>query len=125
MIYLASPLTHDDPNVLRARFHAACYAAGVLMTRGLHVFSPIAHTYPIFKAVLGLPVGWDYWAAFDRKMIEACTHLQVLQIDGWVESKGVQAEIQIAKELPKPVGYIDASSVGLSRILPHCDHIEM
>ncbi len=33
----------------------------------------------------------------------------MLTIDGWLESVGVQAEIQIAAELDMPIRYVDAT----------------
>jgi hypothetical protein len=102
MIYLASPYSHPDPAVVEQRFQQVCLASSVLMARGLFVFSPIAHTHPIAMAGK-LPTGWDYWQRYDRRMIEACEQFYVLTIDGWQESKGVQAEIGIARELERTV----------------------
>lgn len=106
MIYLASPYSHKDPDVQEARFRMACRAAAALMRKGLCIYSPVAHTHPI--ALAGdLPKGWDYWERFDRDMISHCEELWVLQLQGWFESKGVQAEIQIAREAQKKVVFID------------------
>lgn len=106
MIYLASPYSHPDPAVREQRFRAACRMAGELMRQGVRVFSPIAHTHPI--ALEGdLPLGWDFWEQFDREMIAACEAVVVLTLDGWRESKGVTAEIAIAKELGIPVSTCD------------------
>lgn len=89
---------------MEARFDAVCRAAAVLMGRGLHVYSPIAHTHPI--AIRGsLPTTWEYWAGYDRVMIAACTEVMVLTIDGWRTSRGVTAEIGIAAALGVPVTY--------------------
>ena len=97
MIYLASPYSHDDPKVREARFQAVCRVAGRLMREGVHVFSPIAHTHPI--ALAGdLPKGWDFWAEFDRQMVQACEELWILRLPGWEMSTGVQAEIKLAKD---------------------------
>lgn len=79
--------------------------ASELMRMGTKVFSPIAHTHPITK--YGLPLGWDYWSQYDRWFIERCDNAIVLRLDGWEESKGVQAEIVMAKELNKSITYID------------------
>lgn len=106
IIYLASPYTHRNPRVVDYRFRAVCKKSAELMLRGLHVYSPIAHTHPI--AMQGsLPTTWEYWESFDRAMIAACGKLLVLRIRGWKESKGVQAEIAIAHELDIPVDFID------------------
>lgn len=102
LIYLASPYSHADPEVMEARFEAVCREAAVLMEHGLHVYSPIAHTHPI--AVRGdLPKEWPYWEAYDRVMLAASTEVYVLQLEGWDASKGVSAEIEIAREMGLPV----------------------
>ena len=71
------------------------------------VFSPISHTHPI-AAAGNLPVGWEFWKQYDLTFIEWCDELYVLMADGWRESTGVTAEIKLAKELGKPVRYLEA-----------------
>ena len=105
LIYLASPYSHPDDAVRLKRFETVCFVASNLMREGHHIFSPIAHTHPI--AIQGdLPLGFDYWEAYDRKILAACGALWVVMMDGWRESKGVKAEVQIANELGIPVKYI-------------------
>jgi hypothetical protein len=105
MIYLASPYSHPDPDVMEGRFKCVCVLAADLMRRGERIFSPIAHTHPI--AVAGeLPRGWDFWRQYDEDMIRAADEVWVYTMDGWRESKGVQAEIEIAKAMGKPVRYV-------------------
>lgn len=106
MIYLASPYTHDDPAVMAQRFDAVCHAAGALMKSGKHVYSPIVHSHPIATRC-GLPIEWEYWRDFDTRMIAACDELWVLNLHGVTRSRGVAAEIQIARDLGKPVSYCD------------------
>jgi len=105
MIYLASPYTHPDPAVREARFRAACRQAAEMLRCGIPVFSPIAYTHPI--AAHGLPPEWDFWADYDRAFLEMCSDVWVLMLDGWRESKGVRAEIEIAVGLGKPVMYVE------------------
>jgi len=108
LIYLAVPYSHPDAAVREARFQAVNLAAARLMKDGTHVFSPISHTHPI--ALVGdLPMGWEYWSAYDRVMLSACEKLVVLMLEGWRESIGVQAEIDIARELGMEVVFIKAS----------------
>ena len=105
LVYLASPYTSEFESVKEMRFEQACEAAARLMNSGYHVFSPIAHCHPIAKAGL-LPTDWPFWMDYDKRMIDACDKLVVLCIDGWQESQGVQAEIDIAKRLGKDVDYV-------------------
>jgi hypothetical protein len=101
-IYLASPYSHEDAYVMEERFRAVCEAAAAMMRRGEFVYSPIAHSHPIAK-VGGLPKGWEYWQEFDEIMIRNAGKLVVLMLDGWMESEGVAAEIQLAEKLGIPV----------------------
>lgn len=105
LIYLASPYSHPDPAIMQARFETVCCAAAHFMGEGVHIFSPIAHSHPI--ALAGeLPRGFEFWESYDRKILAACSALWVLMMDGWKESKGIGAEIVIAKEFKLPIEYI-------------------
>lgn len=105
LVYLASPYSDPDHAVMEARFEAVCREAAVWMGRGVHVFSPIAHTHPI--AVRGdLPKDWTFWEQYDRVMLAAASELWVLTLDGHERSRGVAAEVAIAGELGIPVRYV-------------------
>lgn len=106
LIYLASPYSHPDHDVREQRFQLACAAASRLMANGKHVFSPIAHTHPI--ALAGdLPKNWEYWKSYDQRMLRCCDEIHVLLLDGWQESVGVAAEMEIAKAIGLPLFYMD------------------
>lgn len=102
--YLASPYTHDDPEVMEQRFQDVCKVAAELMREGRHVFSPIAHSHPIAQAGK-LPVDWEFWKGYCIAMLSACSDVTVLMLNGWEDSKGIEAETQIAKELGLPIYY--------------------
>jgi hypothetical protein len=107
--YLACPYTHKDHAVMVDRFQKANKASARYMANGEYIYSPISHTHPIAEAAEGtLPRHWDFWEGYDRTMISCCDRLLVLTIDGWKESKGVQAEIKIAEEMGLPIEYIEA-----------------
>ena len=107
MIYLAIPYSDPDPAVMESRFEAACRVAGAMMSAGLLVFSPICHTHPI-AVRCELPRGWEFWRRYDEQHIAAASAVHVAMMDGWKESRGVTAEIEIAKQLGKPVVYQSA-----------------
>lgn len=111
MIYLASPYSHDDPEVRERRFRQVCAAAARLMRGGHHIFSPIAHSHPIALAG-NLPGDFEYWRAYDEAMIAACAEVWVLRLDGWQDSKGIEAEIMIAASTGKPVRFINLCGCG-------------
>lgn len=98
LVYLACPYSHDDPDVRRGRFEAANLAGGLLMQQGVLVFSPISHGHPMALEV-ELPTHWEYWEAFCRAYLSHSHKILVLTLDGWDTSKGVAAELAIAKEL--------------------------
>lgn len=105
MIYLATPYNHPDPEVREGRFQTACNVAGYFLSRGVYVFSPIAHTHSIALA-RNLPHDWEFWREYDRQMLAACSELWVVEMTGWRESVGVAAEIGIARELGLPVKFV-------------------
>ena len=104
LIYLASPYTHPDPIVREARFCAACRQAARMIQNRILVFSPVAYGHVV--ASYGLPLDWTFWEPFDQAFLELCSEVWVLTLDGWQESKGVQAEITIAQKLNKPVVWV-------------------
>lgn len=104
MTYLASAYSHPDAAVRTTRYRAACWAAATMMRAGLLVFSPIAHSHPLTE--YGLPGGWEFWRAFDERMINSCDEVRVLMLDGWQESRGISEEVKIAHRLGKPVWYV-------------------
>lgn len=115
LVYMASPYSHPDSDVMQQRFQeAACHAAK-LMREGINVFSPITHTHPI--AQYDLPKGWDFWKQYDEKMLAVCDSMIVLKLDGWEQSKGVQAEIEIMGKAGKPIEYQEPEAAA-----EHCEH---
>ena len=103
MIYLASPYSHPDPQVREARFNVACRATAELVLAGRAVFSPVVHGHPLVR--FGLPTDWAYWRRFDTEHLKRCDEVLVLQIDGWRESVGVRAEIELARASGKRISY--------------------
>jgi len=109
MIYLASPYSHLDPAVRQKRFEAVCQVAADLIRQGYVVFSPIAHSHVI--AQHGLPTNWEFWEEQDRQFIAACDQVWVLMIDGWEQSRGIHAELTLAKQLGKPIRFLPGPKI--------------
>jgi len=101
-IYLAIPYTRNEEQ----SFKAANRIAGELMREGYIVFSPISHTHPI-ACECDFPKGWDFWNQFDTAFIEWCDELWVCDFGDYKQSKGVMAEIEIAKSFNKPVRLLE------------------
>ena len=102
-IYLASPYSHPSPMIRHSRFQAALAAAARLMADGHIVFSPIAHSHPIEAMCFAEPKPGTFWKAQDEPLLRAASRLIVLQIDGWQESKGIQWEMEVAREIQIPI----------------------
>ena len=109
MIYLCSPYTHADPAVREARFDAACRAAAALICQGKTVFAPVAHSHPLCR--FGLPGDWGFWQRFDLEHLAVCDEVVVLKLDGWQQSRGVQAEVARARALGKPVSFLEPNDL--------------
>jgi len=101
-IYLAIPYT----GIEEESFKTANLVAGRLMQQGHIVFSPISHTHPIAMEC-DMPKGWEFWKEFDEQFISFCDEIHVVKLNGHEKSKGVNAEIKMAKELGKLIKYIE------------------
>ena len=96
MIYLASPYSHEDPDVMDRRFRAACMATARLIKKtGKNVFSPIAHSHSV-SSESKLPTDWNYWSKIDEEYLGMADEVHILSLPGHDVSVGVNAEIGIA-----------------------------
>ena len=109
MIYLASPYSHPDRHVSERRFELACRATAQLIRCGHATFSPIAHSHPLVR--FGLPTDWEFWQQCDREHMRCCHQVVVLTLDGWRESRGVQAEIDLAIDMDLPIRYLSPEMI--------------
>jgi hypothetical protein len=55
----------------------------------------------------GLPTDWSFWERNDREHLARCDEVLVLTLDGWEESVGVREEVRIAREMGKPIRFLD------------------
>jgi hypothetical protein len=110
LVYLAVPYSHKDPYIRSLRFTHVNKVAGILMSKGVNVFSPISHTHSIAEAHQ-LPVNWDYWKSYDEAILNCCSLLAVLTLDGWDKSVGVKGEIEIAENLGIEVIYLKLEDI--------------
>jgi len=110
LIYLATPYSHSDSEVREFRFREVSRYAAILMNMGRYVYSPISHSHPI--ATYGeLPTNWEFWHSHDENMMNYCSELYILCLDGWDESIGVKHEIELANERDMKIEYKDELSL--------------
>jgi len=106
MIYLASPYTSADSDLMDRRYELICNACAGYTKSGLHVYSPIAHWHPIAKQY-DLPRDADYWQEHNFLMIEYCPDFWAIKFPGWQSSIGLAAEVMKAKHIGRKVTYIE------------------
>lgn len=103
-IYVASPYSHEDPNVRLDRYlEVGAYTAHLLKER-TPAFSPIVHCHDIATRH-DLPTNAEYWRQYNGAMLAPAKELHVLQLDGWEKSLGVRWEMEFAQILQKPIRY--------------------
>ena len=103
-IYLASPYTHQDPKVEHARFLHAETATARLLRHRQWVYSPIVHCHELARRH-ELPTHYEFWATYNRAMLQHASELRILKLPGWDQSKGVSYETQLARSIGIPVTY--------------------
>ncbi len=102
MIYLASPYSHDDPDVREYRYHEVSKQTALLMKARHLVFCPIAFSHPL-ATTYGVPNTHAQWVPHNKAMIDICDEVWVLMIDGVEDSVGIKVEIEYARKIGRPV----------------------
>ena len=103
-IYLASPYTSPDLLVQRRRASQAAQSAAILMQMGETVYSPIVHGHTVAMSDPELSErSHRFWMQQCYPLLHHAYAMYVLQLDGWQDSKGVQLEIDYARQHGKPI----------------------
>lgn len=105
LIYLAVPYTAHDAGVQMMRYTAVTVMSARLAEHGIDNLSPITSSHNQQNAIR-MPHTWDFWERHDLNLLKRCDEIWVLTIEGWKESKGVQGELEAAKEFGLPIRYI-------------------
>ena len=108
IIYVASPYSHESPFVREDRFRAVEQFTAKLIKTGVKAFSPIAAFHHMVRQ-FALPTDAKYWSEFNYHFLKNSDRLYILQLEGWDTSKGVQMEIEWARELYIPIFYHPSS----------------
>lgn len=104
-IYLASPYTHDDPQVRKERVQLAEAKAIELMQVGNQVFSPVAHSGRLVEQ--GCVLDDSYWYDWSFSFLEHWAEiLAYYRIAGFRQSKGMPAEWDWAYKHKMPIIYL-------------------
>lgn len=110
--YLSAPYSDPDPKVRAWRHTVVNQVVYELMRQGQLIYSPLTHNIPIDQ--LGIHGNWITWKNFDHGMLSRCDQIMVLKLPGWENSKGVAAEIALAKELQCPIHWLEPTAEQLA-----------
>lgn len=105
-IYLASPYSAKDAEVVRQRFELAEKFTAQALRAGINLYSPIVHNHEL-AAKYDLPKDFDFWCRHNYAILAKASQIWVLQLSGYEHSVGVTAEIEMAETLGIEVRFID------------------
>lgn len=112
-IYLASPYSINAPTSSKEgrelrefRFKEALRYTAEYSKLGEVVFSPIVHSHPM-SWHHDMPGTWDFWSKIDYVFIDNCEVVRVLKMPDWEQSVGINAELEYAKKIGKPIEYVE------------------
>jgi hypothetical protein len=106
MIYVASPYSHPNEAVRIERFNKVSQFVAELVYQGHCPISPITygHTLLSYK---DMPTDFEFWNNFCLSLLSKSDTMYVYMIDGWKESKGLNAEIEFAENNNIKIEYIE------------------
>lgn len=97
LIYIGSPYTHEDPGIMELRYQKVLKATADLLKEGYHVVSPVVHCHPL-ALKFTLPPHFDFWREYNLKILSKCDILLVLNMEGYLYSKGLKGEYDFAQK---------------------------
>lgn len=106
LIYIGSPYSHPDPEVVEENYKKVSRLAARLCSEGHVAFSPITYGHTLL-GFQDMPGDWEFWKAFCLAFLEHADELLVYKMEGWENSKGLAAEIEYAKEKNITINWIE------------------
>jgi hypothetical protein len=93
VIYVASPYTHSDPNVIEENYRKVAELAAFLCSQGMVALSPIVygHTLISFRE---MPNDWAFWNNFCISLLNKSDELWVYKMDG-INQKGLRKKLNM------------------------------
>lgn len=95
------------------RLTAAAECVAWYRARGVTAVSPViaCHLAAELSGVSNDFATWEQWC---HDMLHVCDQTAVLCIDGWDRSRGVSAEIELARVCGKPILFLVPERVGVT-----------
>ena len=118
MIYVASPYTDPDPEVMQLRWEQAVHTVSLLAKcrPSVAIYSPIVHWH-LVAVRHNLPRDAGFWWAQNRQMLRRCTQVLVLRLEGWDASKGIAQELAEARRRGRDIVLWDPLTEAVPRKL--------
>lgn len=113
LIYVGTPYT-KYPGGIEKAFVDACKLTARLLTAGVNVYSPIAHTHPL--AIYGDldPLDHKIWLPFDSAMMAKADAMIVAMMEGWETSYGVRHEMETFAANGKQIFFLEPNSLEIT-----------
>lgn len=105
LVYLASPYYHDNSYVMQERYEAVSHAVMLLTTAGISAISPVTVYHPFKKLDYKFNQTDSDLSKVCSSILYHCDAMYVLTLNGWKDSIGVKAEVEMARGLFMPVRY--------------------
>lgn len=112
MLYISAPYTHESPLIISNRVAKVNSVFAKFLAAGIHSFSPITKGHGInemYGEIHGFT--WDHWMKYDLRLLKECHVMIVLKLEGWSESKGIQAEVAFAHLYGIPIVFLEEKDV--------------
>jgi hypothetical protein len=102
-VYVCTPYTHPDPEVVKKRYQTAVVITKAIALQGASPFSPIVHGHALIKDDVLPQFDHDLWMELDEPWLQVCDALVYVECEGWERSHGMKHEMDYARFLGKPV----------------------
>lgn len=114
LIYLACPYTDPDQSVQVARANSAAITAAKIMAGGNACYSPLSHGTAVAEFLpVKFVVSHRFWMEQCIAVLRHCDEVWVLPLIGWRQSKGVEEELRLARQLDLPINMIQDHDGGV------------
>jgi hypothetical protein len=114
LAYLSTPYTHYRGGIEVA--HAeACILTARLLTHGVMVYSPIAHSHSICMAGKLDHLDLELWYKHNELFMDRCDTLIVAHMTGWQRSDGMTHEVNYFLYLDKPIYDLNVQTLSMKR----------
>ena len=121
MIYIAAPYTSPDPAVIGHRMHVVESLIALLMHHGIHAITPLSAHHILDKG-FDLGTDFEFWDNYCKDLLIRCDSMIVIDMLGWMVSRGVSAEIDYCIENKIP--YIVINHEWITSHLPE-NHVNV